>query len=198
MEPKAKAVIFDMNGVLIKDQGPLSLRLEKDFHLPADEGWQIIKIAMQKVRIPGLKDSESYWQPLLNRLDLEYEEFFQYWFKGESLNNELLEFIKTLKDKGIKILILSNNFPERTNFYRQQFPELFVQIDKQYFSWETGKVKPDPEAFKQILSDFPFNPGEFIYFDDSESNIEAANSLGIVSHRYNDQEDTENFINSHL
>lgn len=188
-----KAVIFDMNGVFIKDSGPLSKRIEKDFGITSDDIWPLIKEALQKVRVPGT-DSRPAWQPVLDKLNLTYESFFKYWFDGESLNEELLQYAKDLKSKGLQIIILSNNFPERTTNYRNLYPELFAQVDEQYFSWETGKIKPDLGAFSQIVENHNFLPSEYIYFDDSDENLAAASRLGIITHHYQDIADTKSFI----
>ncbi len=190
-----KAIIFDMNGVFIKDSGPLSKRIEKDFNIDADEIYPLIKTALKQVRQPGIV-SRPIWQPVLEKLNLTYEDFFKYWFGGESLNEELLQYAKELRRQGIKIIILSNNFPERTNNYRLLYPELFKVIDEQYFSWETGNVKPNPEAYSQILEKHNFLPSEYLYFDDSEENLSSAQKLGINVHLYQNLQDTKNFISA--
>jgi len=192
---KIKAAIFDMNGVFIKDSGPLSKRIEKDFNIVSDEIYPLIKIALNQARVPG-SNSRSAWQPVLDRLNMSYADFFKYWFSGESLNKELLQYAKELKQKGFKIIILSNNFTERTNNYRNLYPELFSEIDEQYFSWETGNVKPNPEAYTQIIDKHDFLPSEYLYFDDNEDNLASAKKLGINTHLYQNLHDTKNFINT--
>lgn len=182
-----------MNGVFVKDAGPFSHRIEARFGIPADEIYPLLKTVLHQVRCPGA-DSRPLWQSILDRLGVSYEDFFEFWFEGEGLNEELLQYVKELKDKGIKIMVLSNNFPERTINYRQRFPQLFEVVDEQYFSWETGNVKPNPEAFTQILQKHDYLPGEYVYFDDSDDNLAAAAKLGIVVHKYQDLTDTKKFI----
>lgn len=184
-----------MNGVFIKDSGPLSKRIEKDFSINAGEIYPLIKTALKQVRVPGA-NSRPVWQPVLVRLNMTYEDFFKYWFSGESLNDELLQYAKELRQQGIKVIILSNNFPERTNNYRRLYPELFNVVDEQYFSWETGNVKPNTEAFTQILEKHDFLPNEYLYFDDSEENLASASKLGINVHLYQNLQDTKNFIST--
>ena len=182
-----------MNGVFIKDTGPLSKRIEKDFKIDADEIYPLLKTALKQVRQPGI-DSRPIWQPVLKKLNITYEDFFKYWFGGESLNQDLLQYTKELRQQGIKIIILSNNFPERTNNYRKLFPELFSAVDEQYFSWETGNIKPNPEAYTQIIGKHDFLPSEYLYFDDSEENLSSAQKLGINVHLYQNLQDTKKII----
>lgn len=190
-----KAIIFDMNGVFIKDAGPLSKRIEKDFKVDADEIYPLIKTALKQVRVPGA-DSRPIWQPVIERLKTTYEDFFKYWFAGESLNNELLQYARDLRNQGIKVIILSNNFPERTNNYRQLYPELFREVDEQYFSWETGNVKPNPEAYTQIIEKHDYLPSEYLYFDDNEENLASASKLGINVHLFQNLQNTKDIVDS--
>jgi len=192
---KIKAIIFDMNGVFIKDSGPLSKRIEKDFKIGADEIYPLIKTALKQVRVPEA-NSRPIWQPVLERLKMTYEDFFKYWFGGESLNEELFQYTKELRQQGYRIIILSNNFPERTNNYRQLYPELFREIDEQYFSWETGNIKPNPESYTQIIEKHDYLPNEYLYFDDSEENLASAQKLGINVRLYQNLQDTKNFIST--
>lgn len=182
-----------MNGVFVKDAGPFSHRIEARFGIQADEIYPLLKTVLHQVRQPGV-DSRPLWQPLLDRLGVSYEDFFEFWFEGESLNEELLQYVKELKEKGIKIMVLSNNFPERTLNYRQRFPELFKAVDEQYFSWETGNIKPHSEAYTQIINKHDYLPSEYVYLDDSDDNLAAAAKLGIVTHHFLDLADTEKFI----
>jgi len=141
---------------------------------------------MEIARKPGLEDSFKFWQPHLKRLGLSLskEEFFNFWFSGERLVPEVLKYVKELRKKGIKVFILSNNFKERTEYYRKNFPEIFENIDGAYFSWETGFVKPDPQAYQNILRQNGLKPEDCLYFDDSSKNIEVARGLGIDAQEY--------------
>ena len=192
-----KAILFDMNGVFISDSGPLSHKIEKRFHIPAEEIYPLIKSILHEVRKPGV-ESQPLWKPLLEKVGLTHDDFFQFWFEGEILNHELVEYVRSLREKGLKIIILSNNFPERTNYYRRLFPQLFINVDDQFFSWETGNVKPTPKAYTQILDKYPFKPAEYLYLDDNDDNLSAASDLGIISHKYLSLGDTKTFIEKYL
>lgn len=189
-----KVAIFDMNGVLINDSSPLSQRIEKDFGISSEEFFPILKTALKLARVPGI-DSSIAWQPVAEKLNMSNKDFFGYWFQGESLNADLLQYIKELKAQGIKIIILSNNFPERTNSYRQLYPELFSVVDEQYFSWETGNIKPSTEAYTQIINKHTFSPAEYLFVDDKEENLVVASGLGMTSLKYQNVEEIKRKIN---
>jgi len=177
-----KAVVFDLNGIFI--QSPyLSERLKDRFGIPTEEFLPVLNEIMAKVRKPNAGDAFVYWKPHLERwgIDLTKEQFFEFWFSAEKEAPEMIELVNQIKSKGIKVFILSNNFAERTAYYKRKFPFLEKLFDKIYYSWQTGFVKPDPRAFTNLLTENNLRAEECIYFDNSKENIEVANNLGIKS-----------------
>ncbi len=181
-----KAIIFDLNGVFIQSPN-LSDRFQEKFGILAEDFLPVLKEIMAKVRKPDAGSSFACWQPYLENwgVNLTEKEFFDFWFLAEKEVKELTELAEEIKQKGIKIFILSNNFKERAEYYSKNFDFLKI-LDKIYYSWQTGFVKPDPRAFQNILSENNLNPNECIYFDNSEQNVEVAKSLGIEAHLFED------------
>ena len=180
-----KAVIFDLNGVFLESEY-LSKRFELKFGVNADRFISALQEVMEAVRKPGAPKAYDLWRPYLHNwgIDVTEEDFFNFWFSGEKLNNKLADFARELKKKGLAIFILSNNFRERTTYYREKFPDLFSIFDGVYFSWETGYVKSQPQAYKHVLEINRLMPGECIFFDDSEKNVQLAKSLGLHARRF--------------
>jgi len=194
-----KAIIFDLNGIFLKAEY-LTTRIEKKYGIPAKRLLPILKEVMTIARKPGIKDSFALWKPKLEKIgfNIDKEEFFHFWFSGEKLIPELIEYAKKLRERGLKAFILSNNFKERTEYYRKNFPEIFSSVDKVYFSWETGFVKPDPRAYLNILREHGLRPEECLYFDDSEENIKSAQKLGIKAIKYTNFLETKKIIENCL
>jgi HAD superfamily hydrolase (TIGR01509 family) len=48
-----------------------------------------------------------------------------------------------------------------------------------YYSHRMKKRKPDAEIFEQVLNEGNFLPGETLFLDDNQSNVEGAGKLGI-------------------
>ena len=176
-----KAVIFDLDGVIIQSQ-KFSERFHEKFGVSMEEFIPALKDIMAKVRKPGAGEAFAYWKPYLDKwgVNLSEEDFFSFWFSAEKEMPELIELAKQIKSKGVKIFILSNNFAERAEYYSKSFSFL-NNFDKVYYSWQTGFVKPDKEAFKNLLSENNLKPDECIYFDNSKENIDSANGVGIKS-----------------
>lgn len=192
-----KAVIFDLNGVFLVSEY-LSKRMHEKYGVDENAIYAALKEIMEKARQPGVENSFAFWQPHLEKLGLRIneDEFFNFWFSGEGLQPKLLEYIKQLRERDVKVFILSNNFKERTFYYRKKFPEIFKNTDGAYFSWETGFVKPNPEAYLNILAEQGLRPEECFYFDDSERNIEVATSLGINARIYEGLEKTRELLDA--
>jgi len=181
-----KAIIVDMFGVLISASAPLSERIEAKYRVPADEFYAGFMKVMKVLRKGGIDDSWSLWEPFLNsfNINITKDDFFEFWFSDEQFDQNLIDLIRIVKSKGIKVFILSKSFRERTEYHQENSPETFSLIDKAYFSWQNGIVKPDPEAWLQILRENDLEAGECLYFDDDEKNILVAKELGINAKLY--------------
>ena len=189
-----KAVIFDLNGVFI--QSPkLSDRFREDYGVPTEEFIPALKEIMDKIRRPDAKGAYSYWKPYLEKwkVEMSKEQFYDYWFTAEKEVPELIDIAKKIKEQDKKVIILSNNFVERADYYKENFPFLDI-FDKVYYSWQTGFVKPDPEAYKLLLEENELKPEESLYFDDSENNVKVAKDLGIKAYQYKGPEDLKEVL----
>lgn len=190
-----KAVIFDLNGVFIKS-AKLSDRFEEKFGTPTVDFTLALKDIMPKVRKPNAGDAFDYWKPYLEKwnVNLTREDFFDFWFSAEKEAPEMVNLLKELKSKGLKVFILSNNFIERANYYDRSFPFLNELFNKVYYSWQTGFTKPNIEAYQNVLKENNLKPEEVAYFDDSEENVEVAGALGIKSFVFKSEEDTQKIV----
>jgi len=180
-----KAVIFDLNGVFIVSP-KLSDRFADTYGVAPEGFLPALSDVMAHVRMPGARAMYSYWQPYFAQwgLDISEREFTAFWFDAEKENKEMVELARELKAKGVKLFILSNNLSERSAFYDKYFPFLKELFEKQYYSWQTGFVKPDTRCFTTILYENALAPEECMYFDDSPKNVAVAQGLGIESYVY--------------
>ncbi len=183
-----KAAIFDLNGIFIK--GPkLSERFNQDFNISADTFMPALTQIMGRVRAPGAERAFTYWEPLLTQwdIDLPEEKFWEYWFGAERASEGMVDFAKDLRERGVKVFVLSNNFRERAEYYGH-YSWMTEAVDKAYFSWQTGFVKPDARAWSTILEEYQLAPADCVYFDDQEKNVASAASLGIPAHLFENED----------
>ena len=111
------------------------------------------------------------------------------------INIELVNIIKTLKNSGFKIVLLSNgnnSFFERKLF--KVFPEFNELFDKLIISSNVGMVKPNSDIYLHTLEIANSQPEESLFIDDSKINIDAAVKLGINGFVYTDNTSFINFL----
>ena len=99
-------------------------------------------------------------------------------------NHELLLKLKT----KYRTFLLSNinaiHYDYIMNYLKTDFGfdgnnHLFEKV---YYSHLTGKRKPEPEIFEQVLNENNLNPAETLFIDDSLKHIATAQKLGIQTY----------------
>jgi putative hydrolase of the HAD superfamily len=173
----------------------LSDRFQNDFNISKEVFLPALSGIMDKVRKPNAEPAFNYWHSYLKEWGISFDEkqFWDYWFNAEKESHEMVALAQEIKQKGLKVIILSNNFKERSNFYKE-YPELNQAVDKLYYSWQTGFVKPDPKAWQYVLDANDLKPEECIYFDDQDKNLKAAESLGIKAFMFVDAVTTKEIL----
>lgn len=180
-----KAIIFDLNGVLIVSP-LLSDRFRDEYGVPPGKFLPVLKQAMAQVRAPGAAALYTYWKPHLDEwgIKMSEQEFLDFWFVAEKENTPMVDLVRELKGKGLRLFILSNNLSERAEYYKKNFSFLEELFEKIYYSWQTGFIKPDPRCFELVLKESGLSADDFVYFDDSKENVAVAQGLGIESYLF--------------
>jgi len=173
-----KTVFFDIGGVVLVDfveqkimdlaekyqKDPSDLLKAKSRHRPlADLGkisdpafWKNI-LADNKVK--AVEDDwaiDSYMQPI----------------------DAVFEIINSLKRNGYGIAVLSNDSREMSAARRQKygFDSLFDDV---IISCEHGVVKPGPEIYRIALKRMHCLPGDCVFIDDRQENLDTAADIGM-------------------
>jgi beta-phosphoglucomutase-like phosphatase (HAD superfamily) len=174
------AYFLDLNGIFLKSEY-ITDRMQQRWGVHSTVVWPILNQILEIVRKPNAPSIYSLFKPHLDEwgIDLDETTFLNWWFTGEILQEKVIKFCIEKRLKGIKIFIVSNSFKERVEYYEKDIPAMLNNVDKAYFSYEVGYVKPDPEYFKLVLKENNLKAEEVIYIDDSEKNLESAKTLGI-------------------
>ena len=92
------------------------------------------------------------------------------------------EIIGYLKEKGIKIYLLSNI----STYFAEHSSEINIlkNIDGCVFSAVCGFIKPDRDIFSHICDKYSLTPSETVFVDDNEANIKGAESFGIKGYLF--------------
>ncbi len=119
------------------------------------------------------------------KVSLTNEEIRDAW--NALLINFPLEWISWLEEISTKykIYLLSNTNKIHYDAFIKMFDEQTGKGDfnkyfiKPYYSHEIHLRKPDKECFEFVLKNENLNPSETLFIDDSETNIEAAKTVGL-------------------
>lgn len=62
-------------------------------------------------------------------------------------------------------------------------PELLKPFQHHFVSYLTGKIKPDEDAFQNVLASIGCDAPEVLFLDDSSLNVQAARRVGMIAHQ---------------
>jgi putative hydrolase of the HAD superfamily len=86
--------------------------------------------------------------------------------------------IRELKDRGLRLGLLTNNVKEFGEHWRTMFPleELFEEVVD---SSHVGVRKPEREIYELTCSRMAITPTEAVFIDDNADNVQAARDFGM-------------------
>jgi epoxide hydrolase-like predicted phosphatase len=196
-----QAIIFDFGGVFMKttDYQPrhqwdhrLGLppgSVERIVH--GSESWR----AAQK----GQLSMESYWQDVAQQLHLTADEVRQLaddFYSGDSLDSALVQIAKSLRERGLRVALLSNDGPHlRHKLDHLGITDLF---DPLVISADIGVMKPDARAYQAVLDLLGCRPDETLFIDDMPANIEGAQAVGMNGIQYTTPASLQTALNKWL
>lgn len=182
-----KAITFDLDGVYfvngksafiasLVNMGVLESEAKRVF-LQSDEMNNQYKL--------GKLDDDQFWSWAAREWNLNKtpQELIKLLVSGYEVDQEVLNIVKSVRSKGYKTLICSNNFPARINGLQNRFGFL-NDFDAWALSYEVGFAKPSSEIFKSLIEKSGVSASEIVFSDDNEANIEAGAKLGINTFYY--------------
>ena len=91
---------------------------------------------------------------------------------------ETVELLKALKNKGIKVGIITNTFSDERDMIRSSI--LMPYIDEALISYEQGLCKPDPALYEKMTRLLDVKPEECLFVGDGGSReLYAARNAGM-------------------
>lgn len=181
-----KNIIFDMGGVLI-DYNP-----EKTLYSFFDKETadillkEIFRNEIWSQRDRGVITSEEILSVKKNVIPQKaYEkaaEMINNFFPYMPAFEKMYDVVKTLKENGYSIYLLSNAGYE---FYheKENIPALSL-FDGFIISADYHIIKPEAGIYSILFEKFSLNPEECFFIDDVQANIDGAASMGMYGHCY--------------
>lgn len=180
---KIKAVIFDMDGVLID---------AKDWHYEALNralrlfGYEISRIAHLQVydglptkrKLEILSAEEGLpveLHSIINELKQKYTMEYVHLQCKPRFNHEYA--LSLLKRGGYQLALASNSIRE-TVLSMLGKAQLLHYFDVVLSNQDVKRAKPDPEIYQAAIARLALSPGECLVVEDNDHGIEAAKSAG--------------------
>jgi putative hydrolase of the HAD superfamily len=110
--------------------------------------------------------------------EVDLARFGETFFDYLEPNKELFAFMRTLRERGYRMAILTNNVREWEPLWRSMLPidELFQLVVDSGFE---GVRKPDPRIYEVTLDRLEVAAEATLFIDDTELNCDAARELGM-------------------
>ncbi|MDX1378980.1 MAG: HAD family phosphatase, partial [Anaerolineales bacterium] len=179
-----KVVFFDLGGVILRTeyQAPRQ-RLAESFGLDYDDIDNVVFGGGANGTAPkatvGAITEEEHWLNVMKILKQpagEYERVRDEFFGGDILDHDILNFLRSIKQK-YKVGLISNAWSGLRNYIvREKFDDVF---DHMIISAEVGVAKPDAKIYQIALEQFQVQAKEAVFVDDFIENIEACEKLGM-------------------
>ncbi len=188
---KKDVIIFDLGGVLI-DWNPAHL-FDKIFHKPEEKKYFFKNICTDDWHAQqdaGRKTAEATEELVMKHPDWAHhiKAFYARWKEmfGGAIEGTV-DILKELKGRNYKLYALTNWSAELFDETASDYPFLkwFEGIVK---SGEEKINKPDLRIYNILLHRFAIDPTTAIYIDDRESNVRAAEKLGMEGIVFNSPE----------
>lgn len=173
-----KVAVFDLGGVLLKLRDPVdtfkvrmpvTLFLERWLKSPAVRDFE-----------RGAADAETFAKAVVREMELamDWQQFlrrFDQW--PERIFPETTTLLDSLPEGVLKVLLSNTN---AAHWGRDDIgPAISARFHKTFLSFETGLVKPDREAFQQVIDAYALPAHTFLFFDDNPLNVAAAVESGM-------------------
>lgn len=183
----AKVILIDFWGTLV-EQGVWSpikqVRNILNLNMPFSEYVIRMEKAMMTSKFENLSDAfKAIFQEFnIEHDDKKIEMLVGLWNKSWMLAepySEVTESLKELKEKGYTLILIANSDPFSIENVLNKFSmnELF---DYKYISYQTGKIKSDPNSFRKVMQELKVMPEDCVMVGDGiQSDIIPAKSVGI-------------------
>jgi putative hydrolase of the HAD superfamily len=103
-------------------------------------------------------------------------------------NEPMIGYMRELRDRGLRMALLTNNVREWEPLWRAKLPDIDEIFEVVVDSAFVGMRKPDPAIYELTLERMggDLAASECAFLDDTDVNCDAAEALGMSAVRYHD------------
>jgi putative hydrolase of the HAD superfamily len=191
-----RAVISDFGGVLTAPLLPAFVRAHAELDVPLEALGSVMQNGGRQ-RLYALERGElaerDFVAALQDGLSAELgrpvslDGYGARIFARLEPNEALFDYFRELRERGLRLAILTNNVREWEPIWRAKLPvdEVFELVVDSAF---VGVRKPDPEIYALTLDRLALPAEECAFLDDLEVNVDAARAAGMHGIHFQDTE----------
>lgn len=192
-----RGVISDFGGVLTTPLGNSFAAWSKESGITLEELGTAMAAATERHGehpLFVLERGEMSQAEFLRRLDSELGDgrsldgMLEVYFSHLERNVRMIDYMRSLRDRGLRMALLTNNVREWEPRWRSMLPEIdeifHVVVDSAF----VGMRKPEPAIYELTLERLGegLKPGECVFVDDIALNCDAARALGFHAVTFED------------
>jgi putative hydrolase of the HAD superfamily len=121
---------------------------------------------------------------------VELEGFGERYFEHLHPNEEMIELMRRLRDRGLRMALLTNNVREWEPLWRAKLPDIDEIFEVVVDSAFVGMRKPEPGIYELTLERLGdgVSAADCLFVDDIDANCEMAVELGMTAVHYREPE----------
>jgi putative hydrolase of the HAD superfamily len=189
-----RAVISDFGGVLTTPLVDSFVAYQRESGIAFEElGKALGRIAEEHGEHPlfelekGKITEAEFVGGLERELGRKMGSFRETYFAHLHPNERMIEYMRELKGRGLRMALLTNNVREWEPHWRAKLPDIDEIFEVVVDSAFVGMRKPEPGIYELTLEQLDgIGAAECVFLDDIDTNCEAAGELGMHAVRFVD------------
>lgn len=186
MSTGQRIVLFDLFGVIALQQRPGALaEMAACCHAPVDaftEAYWALRPPYDAAR----QSAPQYWTAVLRRLSRRVDTGtieklrladIDSWSR---VDDHMVAYAQSLRSRA-QVAVLSNIPADHADAFSAAQSWL-QDLDHVALSGKINVAKPDPNAFHRCVTALHATPADFLFIDDREENVRAAQAVGMTGH----------------
>lgn len=182
-----KDIVFDFGKVIANFETD---QVFSDFTQTDEDAHFIIDLFAKKkvwIDMDKGKSIDKIYNKITKKLDektkTSIRKILEEWIHYLVLDEDMMNYISSLKEKGHRIYLLSN-ISNQFEIIRKEHKSFFDKFDGIYISSTRGYIKPTYMAYLDFLRMNKLEAENCVFIDDNEENLENPKELGFTVYHY--------------
>jgi epoxide hydrolase-like predicted phosphatase len=121
--------------------------------------------------------------------EVRLDKMSETYFENLHPNEPMIDYMRTLRSRGLRMALLTNNVREWEPLWRAKLPDVDEIFELVVDSAFVGMRKPDPEIYLLTVERLDgVQPEECLFVDDIDVNCHAAQALGMSAVHFRDSD----------